>query len=161
MTVGTTPTFRRETIELLQNTWHEGREAFTVSEMEELVGKLGRIGQAYRPIYHLMPMMYASVAYGLRENDAFLISTSKQYRKMIKKAKHKPEHHEDAREIRFAIGQAARLVHASKRKYRMPKSLKEEIEFMRRLLMDESIELSTPFGHIVTRDPQWQQAAGS
>jgi len=161
MTVGTTPMFRSETCELLQSAWHEGREAFTVSEMEELVGKLGRIGQAYRPIYHLMPMMYASVAFGLRENDAFLMSTNKDYRKMIKRAKNRPEHQEDAREINFAIGQAARMVHASRRKYRMPKSLKEEIAFMRRLLMDETIELSTPIGHIVPRDPRWEQAADS
>ena len=40
---------------MLTKTWHDEREAFTVPEMEKLVGKLGRIGQAFRPVYHLMP----------------------------------------------------------------------------------------------------------
>ena len=55
MTVGITNAFRQEVLGLLTNTWDASRESFTVSKMEKLVGKLGRIGQAYWPIYHLMP----------------------------------------------------------------------------------------------------------
>ena len=78
--------------------------------MEELVGKLGRIGQAYRPTYHLMPHMYALVAFALHDNEYFLASTSRNFRKMMNKAKQKktaftPEC--DLREINFAIGQVA------------------------------------------------------
>jgi hypothetical protein len=91
--------------------------------MEELVGKLGRTGQAYRPIYHLMPHMYALVAFALRDNEYFLASTSRNFRKMMKKAKQKktaftPEN--KLREINFAIGQVARKVHQVKNEYRMP-----------------------------------------
>lgn len=57
---------------MLESTWHEDRESFSVKEIKLLVGKLGRIGQAYRPIFHLMPHLYASVAYGLRENHFYL-----------------------------------------------------------------------------------------
>ena len=70
----------------METTWLD-RDAFFVNEMETLVGKLGRIGQAYRPIYHLMPHLYASVAYALQENGEFLHSTNKGYRELIKKAK--------------------------------------------------------------------------
>ena len=79
MTVGITNDFRKEVLDLLTNTWHASRESFTVSEMEKLVGKLSRIGQAYRPIYHLMPHLYASVAYALRQNAFYLASTSRRF----------------------------------------------------------------------------------
>ena len=87
MIVKIIPDYRKETIYLLTNTWHEGRQSFDLSGLEELIGKVGRIGQGYRLIYHLMPMMYASVTYALRENGYFLYSTSKAYRKDIKRAK--------------------------------------------------------------------------
>jgi len=78
--------------------------------MEELVGKLGRIGQAYRPIYHIMTHVYALVTFVLRDNERFLASTSRSFRKMMKKAKQQnieftPEN--DLREINFDIGQVA------------------------------------------------------
>ena len=63
MTVGITPEYRAETVHLLKTTWNKGRESFDVQELEKLVGKLGRIGQAYQPVYHLMPTMYALVAF--------------------------------------------------------------------------------------------------
>ena len=79
-----------------------------------------------------MPMMYASVAYALRENESFLYSTSGAYRQNVKKSKQRPRHEEDAREINFAIGQTARKVHACKNQYCMPASLTEEISFMQK-----------------------------
>ena len=84
MTVGVTSEFRQEVLDLLEKTWHDGREAFDVKELEQLVGKLGRLGQAYRPIYHLMPHLYASIAYALRMNAYYLSSTSRHFRKMLK-----------------------------------------------------------------------------
>ena len=68
MTVGVRKEYRREALHLMDTTWHPDREAFTAKEMELLVGKLGHIGQVYRPIYHLMLHMYACVAYALRHN---------------------------------------------------------------------------------------------
>jgi hypothetical protein len=161
MTVGVTPAYRMETCHLMKTRWHSEREAFDVKELEQLVGKLGRIGQAYRPIYHLMPQMYASIAYALRENHEYLASTQKSFQKLIKQAKKRPTGDEDEREVNFALQQVARKTHASKRKYRMPQSLKEEIVFMSKILHDNNIELSTPFGHIVPRDPDFEEAADS
>ena len=72
-----------------------------------MVEKLGQIGQAYRPIYHLVPMMCASVTFALRENHEFLASTNRGYRKIVKKEKQRASNKQDAREINFTIGQAA------------------------------------------------------
>ena len=161
MTVGVTEEYRKEVLDLLDKTWHPGREAFTVHEIELLVGKLGRIGQAYRPIYHLMPHMYGSVAYALRDNEAFLALYSRRYCKVIKAAKKAPGLKEDMREINFAIGQKAKMEHGEPLKHRMPESLKMEIALCTAVLRDETIELSTPFGHIADRDYEIEAGADS
>ena len=163
MTVGITKEYRAEVLQSLTTRWHPGRESFNVPEMERLVGKLGRIGQGFRSIYHMMPHVYGSVAYALRENENFLMSSSKKFRKMMKRAKANPMPRiaEDQREINFAIGQVAKKVHGCDREYRMPTSLKEEIAFITKIIADDSIELSTPFGHIVDRDPDFEQGADS
>ena len=72
MTVGLTDKYRAELLDLLFNTWHRGRESFTVKEIEKLIGKLNRAGQTLRAIYHLMSHIYASVAYAMRENQHYL-----------------------------------------------------------------------------------------
>ena len=161
MTVGITPDYRKETIHLLKNTWHKGRRSFHLPGLEQLIGKVVRIGQGYRSIYHLMPMMYASVAYALRENGDFLYSTSKAYRKDVKKAKQKPATKEDETEINFAIGQTARQVHACRQKYPMPASLTEDIMLLRKILIGTGITVCMPLAHIVPRDSTWIGAADS
>ena len=105
--------------------------------------------------------MYASVAFALRGNNVFLHSTSKAYWLLVKKAKQKPTHEEDAREINFAVGQTAKILHTAKTNYRMPALLKEEIAFIHTMLMVITVHLSTPLGHIVSRDPTWSGAADS
>lgn len=160
MTVGIDAAYRRKVLDLLTKTWHAGREAFDVMEMEKLVGTLGRVAQAFRPLYHLMPHLYSSVAYALRENERFLMSTSRRFRQMMKTAKTRvfSSTEEDEREINFAIGQAARAVHACDNRYRMPQSLKEEIAYVTQIIADESVELTTPIAQIVDRDPDFDIA---
>ena len=68
MTFSISDEFRRETLALLTTIWHHRRESFTVKELELLVGKLGCIAQAYRPIYFFMSHLYSSLAFALREN---------------------------------------------------------------------------------------------
>jgi len=53
------------------------------------------------------------------------------------------------------------MKHKSKRTYRMPASLKEEIAFLRRILQQNDICFSTPIAHIVPRDYSWEAAADS
>ena len=102
-----------------------------------------------------MPMMYTLIVFAPYENHDFLASTIRVYREIIEKAKQKALNEHDACEIKFAIGQASHKVHTSKRKYHMPLSLKEEISFMRHILMDNDVHLSTPLGHILPRDFKW------
>jgi hypothetical protein len=159
MTVGITDKYRREVLQLIESTWHMRREAFTVNEMELLVGKLGRIAQAFRPLYHLMPHLYASVAYALRKNDFYLASTSRRFRQMLKTIKMEARNEDDQREINYAVRKVAKMKHGAKQLYRMNDTLLEEIKIIRDILRDASIRLETPIAHIVPRDAWFRAAA--
>lgn len=137
---------------LLNTTWDDSRESFDIKELEILVRKLGRCGQGFCPIFHMMPSLHASGAFSLRENKNFLHSTHKRYRKLIKKSKCR---------LCFVIGQSVRKVHVCMRTYRIPISIEEEINFLRKLLQDNSVPLATPIGHIIPRDHACEQAAGA
>lgn len=157
MTVGVTQEFRAEVLELLTKTWHDGRQSFTVHEMELLIGKLGRVGQAFRPVYHLMPQLYASCAYALRQNHFYMAATSRRFRKLVELAKKKPTLQDDAREISFAIKTVAKKVHGCTERYRIPPSMKAELKILREIIADSTMDLVTPFGHIVSRTPHFNQ----
>ena len=122
MTVTISDEFRCKVLALLTTTWHCRRESFTVKELELLVGKLGRIAQAYRPFYFLtMSHLYSSLAFALQENQAFLVNTSKRFHALIKKMKQDKIHPvaADEREINFALSQSAKKVHSCPVKYRI------------------------------------------
>jgi hypothetical protein len=68
MTVSISDEFCSKVLALLTTTWHCCRESFTVKELELLVGKLGRIAQAYCPFYFLMSHLYSSLAFALHKN---------------------------------------------------------------------------------------------
>ena len=72
-----------------------------------------------------------------------------------------PTNDEDVREINFAMKQAARAKHHSRRRYWLPVSLKEEIIFLRKILQDDTVQLSTPIGHMVPRDHSFETAGDS
>ncbi len=155
--VNTPEDFHREVLALLTSTWHSRRESFTVKEVELLVGKLGRIAQAYRPFYFFMSHLYSSLAFALRENRAFLINTSKLFRALVKKTKQDKIHcvAADEREINFALSQSAKKVHSCSAKYRIPPSLCAELEYLRRILANTDISLHTPIAIIVPRDYEY------
>ena len=68
MTVSISDEFCREVLALLTATWHYRGESFMVKELKLLVGKLGRIAQAYSPLNFFMSHLYSSLAFALREN---------------------------------------------------------------------------------------------
>ena len=139
MTVGITEEYREEVIELLLQ-W-EDKKLFSVPEIEKLIGKIGRIGQAFRPIYHLMPHLYSSAAYALRDNKSFLVSTSAAFRKLIKEAKRDAREatEQDIKQINFAVGQLSRRQHRLKREYILPVSLRNELKAILGLIRDGTI----------------------
>ena len=127
MTVGITDEYREQVLRLIANTWHEGRKGFVVKEVEMLVVKLNRLAQGYRPIYHLLPHMYASIAFGLRANKFYLSCTSRKFRKMLQECKMTATSADDQREIRFFMQTVAKKVHGAQNVYRIPDTFHEEL----------------------------------
>ena len=156
MTVSITTNYRDEVLSILRSTWHVHRQTFTVKEMELLVGKLGRIAQAFRPLFFLMSHLYSSLAYALRENNSHLVNTSRRYRAMLQTSKQPILNNgeTDRREVNFAASKVAKAMHGCRQKYRIPASLAAELAFLTELIADynNNIPLSAPIGHLVPRD---------
>jgi hypothetical protein len=86
LTVIITPEYIAEVLKILTTTWHESRKSFAINEIEQLAGKLGRLGEGVSWIFHLMSQMYTSIASALRSNKLFLTNTSAQFRALIKRS---------------------------------------------------------------------------
>ena len=80
---------------------------------------------------------------------------------MVKAAKKKSTITEDQREIRFAVDGVEKMTHGADVKYRIPETLKKELEIIRAVLSDDAIILETPFAHIVDRDHDLEAGADS
>ena len=165
MTVSITNQYRNEVLVILQSTWHKDRRTFTVKEMELLVGKLGRIAQAFRPLYYLMPHLYSSLAYALQQNKAHLVTTSRRFRELLQTSKQSllllEKGSMDRRRVTFAASKTAKAVHGCRGQYRIPSSLAAEIDFLRTIMADPTISLSTPIGHLIPRDYSFTMFADS
>ena len=155
MTVGITDVYRKEVLDLINDRWHPKRKAFTVSDIEKLAGKLGRLGEGARWIFHLMSQIYSSIACALRSNQQYLANTSKSFKAMIRLVKNKKLStlEEDVRELNYAARELATSVHRCKERYFINKTLKQEIQLLREVLADTSIPLETPIAHCIKRAP--------
>ena len=157
MTVALTTEYRHEVLSLVTD--FRRRETFSVNELEKLTGKLCRVGQAFRPIYHLMPHLYASSAHALGANQAYLTTSSKKFRKLLKDMRTKPGKEADERVVRHAIKEAARMKHRCNKRFFINATMREELRLIEEMLRDESIALSTPIAHMVPRDYTWSAYA--
>ena len=66
LTVGITEEYLAEVHKLLTDTCHEGRKSsFNVKELEKLLGKCQRLGEAANWVFHLLTHMHQSTAFAL------------------------------------------------------------------------------------------------
>eukprot|EP00804_Cyclotella_cryptica_P009920 CCRYP_017350-RA/>CCRYP_017350-RA protein AED:0.48 eAED:-0.34 QI:0/0/0/0.33/1/1/3/0/445 len=80
MTISVPQEYQKKVIDCIDSTWHKNRKTFRASELEELVGKCGRLGAGASWAYHLVTQMYASVIYVLTENKKDLYETSPSFK---------------------------------------------------------------------------------
>jgi hypothetical protein len=88
LTVGITDEYLKQVRELLKCKWQH-RKYFRVSELQKLIGKLGRIGEGAPWIYKLMSHLYTSLAFSLKNNDTFLRESSSEFRSLINQIRKK------------------------------------------------------------------------
>ena len=159
MTVAIPDPFVTDVLHIIATKWHSSRKAVTLDELEELGGKLGHIAQTGCEFRFLLAQTYGSITYMLGCNTRYLEQTDKVFRQAIKDAKAIPNIDDDlvTQRISYAKMIAARSPHqVSHQRYRICKSLREEIDLIAKYLSDDSIPISSPIAHLIKRDPTFQ-----
>lgn len=162
LTVAMTKEYLQELRDLLKKTWHKSRKSFFINELEVLLGKCARLGEAANWVYHLMTHMYTSSSFALRENREFLGKNSPNFVAHLKKIKElRKRAAEDTSDVQdniahinFAMKKSSQSVHRSKREYFIGKDMRAEINFLTEVLEEDSgVRWETPIAHMIKRDP--------
>ncbi len=152
MTIGVPDNYIQSVCLLINSTWHTHRQQFMVNEAQELTGKLGHLAKGANWVFHLLTHLYASIAYALSENKRFLVDSSPEFQTLIKSLRSGYffcNVKDQIRHILFAIKRSAKLVHQSRCKYNITKSMRQEIEFFcKKLLPKSGIRWESPIAHI-------------
>jgi hypothetical protein len=150
MTVGITDKYRDELIELIDKPWHKTKKTFDANELQQLIGKVARIGEACRWIFYLLPHLYASVNFALKSNKNFLLKSSPSFQKLWKSLKEMKL--SDIAEANFAMKNAAHRVHKSTKRYYINETMRDEIYAIREIINPvDGVPLESAIAHMVKR----------
>lgn len=155
LTVGVTDKYRDELKTLIDAPWHSAKRSFTANELEILVGKIARIGEACPWIYHLLPHLYASITHALGENKKHYQAFSPSFRTLLDAIKRARKI--DIDDANFNLRIAARRIHKSNKRYFINATLADEIAHIRDIL--ETVDLQTPIAHMIPRVRTAEQAS--
>jgi hypothetical protein len=111
---------------LIKSTWQTHCQRFTVMEAQELTGKLGHLAEIANWVFHLFTHLCSSIAYALLENEKILAESSPEFQSLIQSLRSgyfvcnvKDQIHH----ISYAIKRSAKLVHQSRCRYNIAKSI--------------------------------------
>jgi hypothetical protein len=141
LTVGILPDYAPEVLDLISATWHSHRRCFTVGEAQKLTGKLGHLTEGAHWVFHLLMHLYVSIAYALAENKCLLVDSPPEFCNIclsLKTGTFPCSEKDQVKHINFAMKKAAHLVHHTKFKYNINKTMRQEIEFFCKKLLLES-----------------------
>jgi hypothetical protein len=157
MTVRMSDEYLSEVQVLITAKWNCKRKFFRVNDMQKLVGKLARLGEAAPWVYKLMSHLYTSLASALKMNKQFLEKSSPSFRALceqINKKQFNTCHSKLQKEVCFAMKQAAKMVNNHKVIYQINETMREELNlFAQALSASPNIEFSTPIAFIIPRTP--------
>ena len=157
LSVGTTIEYNAEVRKLLIDNWPYEKTTFFASEMQTLIGKLGRLGEGAHWIYKLMSHIYTSLAYALRKNKELLNASNQDFKNLVQSIEQnqfKGTKIQVAKQVNFTLKKAAQMQHKARFHYVINPTMREEIDFIRQALdPDSGIKFETPFGLIIPRMP--------
>ena len=158
----------KDTAMLLKRHWHDGRQTFTILEIEVLAGRLGHIATSATWLSFLMSHVYTSIAFALNVEHRHLICTSRDFRRLIKEIKqartpadNSASCETQSRRASFAHSKAASLVHRSRSKFRINPVLRRELSLIHQALTTPWVSFEKPIGHAVDRDPSGKARSDS
>ena len=165
LTVSMTPTYIANVLKILNNEWPPGTVDFALKSIVTLAGKLARLGEAAPWVYHLMPQIYASIAFALRANETFLLNENAQFRSLVNKIKSLrllPKVEQDVEHLNFYVRKAAKRKFKSSLRFDMNETLTEEIEVLRSWLCPTSgISWEAAMAHLFHRTPTFKSLGDS
>jgi len=147
--VGVPPAFVADTLRLLKP-FHRKRKTFTVKEMEIITGKIVFIASTAPWLKFLLAQVYISIAVAIDDNTAHLARTNRQFRQFLKEARATSEH---TKTSTFALSETSRQIHSCPKKHWINRTLREELHLIIKALQSKRLNLRTPLGHLVRRDP--------
>jgi hypothetical protein len=116
---------------------------------------LGHLAEGANWVFHLLPHLYASIAYALSENKKFLADSSPEFQTLIKSLRSGYffcNVRDQIWHTSFAIKRSAKLVHQLRCQYNITKSMHQEIEFFcKKLLPNSATHWESPIAHIIPR----------
>ena len=150
MEVETPKEFISDTIDFIKSKWHPKRKTFHLSEAEIIAGRLGYIAETSPWLKYLVSHLYSSIAHALNKNRQILLSTSAEFRAMLKLQKQI-----EASELHksFALAHTAKAVHHHKACYHFNSTLREEIKIILAALSSSWVPKKRPIAHLIPRDP--------
>ena len=157
MTVRMSDEYLNEVRVLITEKWNCKRNFFRVNDMQKLVGKLARLGEAAPWVYKLMSHLYTSLASALKSNKEFLEKSSPSFKELcgkINKKQFNTCHSNLQREVCYAMKQAAKMINNHKVVYHINETMREELNlFAESLSASTNIEFETPIAFIIPRTP--------
>ena len=157
LTMGITDDYRHKVLKQLEEEWPTQVRVFTLHKLVRLAGKLARLGEGAPWVFHLMPQVFASIAYVLRQNHDFLLDENGSFQRMIKQIKalrRTPTTAQDVGHLNFFLSKAAKKKFKCSRVYPIPATLRRELNLLRAWLADDSgIVWEIPLALIIKRMP--------
>ncbi len=157
LTVGITQEYQNQVKDLLDKKWPISRQIFKVAVIQKLVGKMAHLGKGAPWIFKLMPHIYTSLAFALKQNKALFLACSPKFQELVDKIERKQfsgNQSEIAKELNFALKTAAKLVNGHKQVYAINKTRQAELDFIRQALNNDSgIAFEAPIAFIIPRTP--------
>jgi hypothetical protein len=153
LTIAPPQEFVAEVLKTLEKTWGDHRKQFDTQMASELAGKLNHIALTAPWLNYLMPQLYLSLASALKMNQEEEIRTSKSFRKALRAIQQAPPTEEGQKIKSFHQSETAKRIHHKRTPYNINRSLRKELQLIRRALSDPTIHKSSPISHLIPRTP--------
>jgi hypothetical protein len=112
MTVGITPDYCQQVLDLLTKNWPDTRRIFKVRDIQKLVGKIACLGEGAPWIYKIMSHVYTSLAFALKQNESLLCHCSPEFCNIVTKIERKQftgNQYKFAKELSFVFKTASKM----------------------------------------------------
>ena len=163
MTVRVPIDYVQSTVTLMDTHWHHKRKTVTISEIEELTGRLGHIAQTSPWLRFMMSEVYTSLKHMLQLSHECLVTTNAQFRRALKVAKQEATTDTQERHKSFNTAKVAKMVHKTKKRFQINKTLRWELRIIHDALTATWIDMHRPIGHMVpsrdARGPAWSDSS--